>query len=93
MSEQKMIDRWNALRTRSEMMWEAAAEDPDPKRAARAQAAADESCAIWDEADDADQSDVAGLIDIMERARALAAEWGDDSPEREAIAMLREVQS
>lgn len=61
----------------------------DQSRADAAASAADAASEAWDRAEDAlDRGDRTAALEALEEARALAAEWGEDSDERSAIELV-----
>ena len=77
----------------SRLLWEAALEsaerDGDQGRAHAAEADGEASNDAWQDALElVEDGDLFGAKRALAEARWLAANWGDDSPERQAMALL-----
>jgi len=85
------------LREDSDDSWEMCANtclDSDgteqPERRAAAEDAQDSAREAWSRAIEATKAgNLSAAIEALEEARSLASDWGDDSREREAIAIVR----
>lgn len=78
------------LRKQSKSLWDMAVETADGDHAREEMSLARaRSLTLWDDAMQAiDRQDIDGAREALEAARVLAAEGGDDGPERDALAML-----
>lgn len=79
-----------ALRDASETLWDMAAETAETAaRRKAAEEASEDALDAWSDAVRAvEDGDVAGAVESLRSAAALAKEWGDDQHERRALAML-----